>query len=137
MTYGGIFEAMVENGDPESKSGKLVFELRGEGTLPTLLVEKPDEVDAEGTPVLRFRKTRMGRDATLSIVLKNEGQVPATARFDALHHDCFSFLGNLSHTITPKSYHAFDVVFAPKQAQNESFLLTFSTLGNPYEQHKV
>jgi len=116
MTYGGIFEAMVENGDPESKSGKLVFELRGEGTLPTLLVEKPDEVDAEGTPVLRFRKTRIGREATHSIVLKNEGQVPATARFDALHHDCFSFLGNLSHTITPKSYHAFDVVFAPKQA---------------------
>ena len=137
MTYGGIFEALVENGDPESKSGKLVFELRGEGTLPTLLVEKPDEVDGEGTPVLRFRKTRIGRDATLSIVLKNEGQVPATARFDALHHDCFSFLGNLSHTITPKSYHAFDVVFAPKQAQNESFLLTFTTLGNPYEQHKV
>jgi hydrocephalus-inducing protein len=137
MTYGGIFEALVENGDPESKSGKLVFELRGEGTLPTLLVEKPDEVDAEGAPVLRFRKTRIGRDAVLSIVLKNEGQVPATARFDALHHECFSFLGNLSHTITPKSYHAFDIRFSPKQAQNESFLLTFSTLGNPYEQHKV
>jgi hydrocephalus-inducing protein len=50
MTYGGMFEALVENGDPESKSGKLVFELRGEGTLPTLLIEKPDEVDAEGCP---------------------------------------------------------------------------------------
>jgi hydrocephalus-inducing protein len=36
MTYGGIFEAIVENGDPNSKTGKLVFELRGEGTLPTL-----------------------------------------------------------------------------------------------------
>lgn len=36
MTYGGIFEATVETGDPTSKTGKLVFELRGEGTLPTL-----------------------------------------------------------------------------------------------------
>ena len=36
MTYGGFFEATVENGDPGSKTGKLVFELRGEGTLPTL-----------------------------------------------------------------------------------------------------
>ena len=36
MTYGGIFEAIVENGDLTSKTGKLVFELRGEGTLPTL-----------------------------------------------------------------------------------------------------
>jgi hydrocephalus-inducing protein len=137
MTYGGIFEAVVETGDPESKSGKLVCELRGEGTLPTLLVERPEEVDSEGTPVLRFRKTRIGREATMQIVLKNEGQVPATARFDALQHDCFTFMGNLSHTITPKSYHAFDIQFTPKQAQSESFLLTFSTLSNPYEQHKV
>jgi hydrocephalus-inducing protein len=36
MTYGGIFEAVVDNGDPTSKTGKLLFELRGEGTLPTL-----------------------------------------------------------------------------------------------------
>jgi hypothetical protein len=43
MSYGGIFEAIVDNGDPNSKQGKLVFELRGEGTLPTLLIEKPKE----------------------------------------------------------------------------------------------
>ena len=79
----------------------------------------------------------MGRDSVLSISLKNEGQVPATVRFDALTHDCFTFLGNLSHTITPKSYQSFDIRFTPKQAQNETFLLTFTTLNNPYEQHKV
>ena len=89
MTYGGIFEAIVVNGDPESKRGKLVFELRGEGTLPSLLVEKPDEFDNDGTPALRFKRTRLGREAVLSIVLKNEGQVPATARFDALRHEAF------------------------------------------------
>ena len=36
QTYGGLFEAIVDNGGPTNKSGKLVFELRGEGTLPTL-----------------------------------------------------------------------------------------------------
>ncbi len=36
MQYCGIFEAIVENGNHEDPSGKLVFELRGEGTLPTL-----------------------------------------------------------------------------------------------------
>lgn len=36
QSYGAIFEAIVDNGDPTSKTGKLVFELRGEGTLPTL-----------------------------------------------------------------------------------------------------
>jgi hypothetical protein len=50
MTYGGIFEALVDNGDANSKQGKLSFELRGEGTLPTLLVDKPDDFDAEGVP---------------------------------------------------------------------------------------
>jgi len=101
------------------------------------LVDKPDDFDAEGVPQLKFKKTRMGRDSVLSISLKNEGQVPATVRFDALTHDCFTFLGNLSHTITPKSYQSFDIRFTPKQAQNETFLLTFTTLNNPYEQHKV
>jgi len=114
MSYAGIFEAIVEHGDPERKSGQFVCELRGEGTLPTLLVESPEEVDADGTPILRFRKTRIGRESVLSIVLKNEGQVPATARFDALRHDGFTFLGNMSHTITAKSYQAFDIKFAPK-----------------------
>lgn len=39
MTYGGIFEAVVESGDTAHPTGQLTFELRGEGTLPTLLVD--------------------------------------------------------------------------------------------------
>lgn len=137
MTYGGIFEATVENGDPQSKTGKLMFELRGEGTLPTLQVEKPKEAEADGTPLLKFRKTRIGKESVLSIVLKNEGSIAATARFDVIKNDCFHFMGNLNHTITPKSYQAFDIRFCPKQASVEKFLLTFNTLHNPFEQHKV
>lgn len=136
--YGGIFEAMVENGDPESKMGKLVFEIRGEGTLPTLQVEKPIEQEADGTPALRFRKTRIGKDTILSIVLKNEGQVPATARFDAITNDAFTFEGgSMSHTISQKSYHAFDIKFRPRTSETQKFQLNFATLNNVYEQHKV
>jgi hypothetical protein len=43
----------------------------------------------------------------------------------------------MSYTITPKSYQAFDIKFMPKEAQVETATLTFSTMGNPYEQHKV
>lgn len=133
MAYGGIFEAIVEHGDPQSPSGKLTFELRGEGTLPSLLIEKPSELDTDGTPILKFKKTRIGRDGTHSIILKNEGQVPATARFDAIRHECFKFLGNMSHAITQKSYQSFEIKFIPKVAKVETFLLTFSTMGNPFE----
>jgi|Transcript_33115 hydrocephalus-inducing protein len=96
MQYSGIFEAIVESGDAESNTGKLVFELRGEGTLPTLQVEKPDLFDNDGTPMLKFKKTRIGRDCILPIILKNEGQVPATARFDAITNEVFSFEGNMN-----------------------------------------
>lgn len=98
--------------------GKLIFELRGEGTLPTLQVEKPTETEgADMTPALKFRKTRIGKDCIMSIVLKNEGQVPATVRFDAITNDCFTFEGgSLSHTITQKAYNGFDIRYRPKTA---------------------
>ena len=74
----------------------------------------------------------------MSIVLKNEGQVPATVRFDAITNDCFTFEGgSLSHTITQKAYNGFDIRYRPKAASQDKFLLTFSTLNNVYEQHKV
>ena len=60
--YGGIFEAVVQAG-----------ELRGEGTLPSLQILKPTEVIPDGTAVLNFGKTRIGKDNILSIVLTNEG----------------------------------------------------------------
>jgi len=102
------------------------FEIRGEGTLPTLQVSKPDEFEADGTPILKFRKTRIGKDNYMQIILKNEGQVPATARFDAITNEAFSFEGTaMNHTIMSKANHAFDFRFTPKKAGIERFLLTF------------
>lgn len=43
----------------------------------------------------------------------------------------------MSHAITQKSYQSFEIKFIPKVAKVETFLLTFSTMGNPFEQHKV
>lgn len=137
MTYGGIFEAIVDNGDPNSKNGKLVFELRGEGTLPTLQIDEPKETEADGTPVIKFRKTRIGRDAKLPLVLKNEGSVAATARFDPLRSEAFGFAANLTHTLAPKTYHGFDIRFQPTEPGVQKYLLTFNTAHNPYEQHKL
>ena len=75
----------------------------------------------------------------MQVVLKNEGQVPATARFDAITNEAFSFEGtSMNHTIMPKANHAFDFRFCPKKvAAMEKFALTFQTQNNPYEQHRV
>jgi len=87
--------------------------------------------------MLKFKKTRIGKDCILSILLKNEGQVAATARFDAITNEQFTFEGNMNQMITQKSYHAFDIRFKPTATQVEKFLLTFSTMNNVFEQHKV
>ena len=87
--------------------------------------------------MLKFKKTRVGKDSILPIILKNEGQVAATARFDAITNEQFSFEGNMNQTITQKSYHAFDIKFKPTAAQQQKFMLTFSTMNNVFEQHKV
>ena len=94
-------------------------------------------MDTDGIPVLKFRRVRVGKELILPIGLKNEGQVPATARFDAITNEAFSFEGNMNQTISEKSYHNFDIRFKPTVSQVEKFMLTFQTLHNVFEQHKV
>ena len=73
----------------------------------------------------------------MPIVLKNEGAVPATVRFEALKLEAFSFLGPANATIMSKSYQSFDIQFEPKEPVQEKYVLNFNTLHNPYECHKV
>jgi hydrocephalus-inducing protein len=51
----------------------LLFDLRGEGALPTLKLEKPKDWFDERTPLLKFGKTRVGKTVSLPIILKNDG----------------------------------------------------------------
>ena len=110
MPYSGLFEAIVDGGS-DPKTGTLRFELRGEGTLPTLLLDSPKEYDTDGNPILKFKKTRLSKIATGEIVLKNEGVVPATVKFEPLVHDCFSFESSTTATIQPKGYQSFEIKF--------------------------
>lgn len=80
-SYAGMFSAIVDNGEQEPKTHKLVFDLKGEGALPTLKVEAPKEFADERTLLLKFPKTRIGKTCTQTISLKNDGTMPATAKF--------------------------------------------------------
>ena len=59
--YSGIFEAIVENGEQNPKTYKLLFDLRGEGAMPTIKLEKPKEWFNDSTPHLKFQKVRIGK----------------------------------------------------------------------------
>jgi hydrocephalus-inducing protein len=71
--YFGVFEAIVENGEQNPSTHKLLFDLRGEGALPTLKLERPKDWLDERTPVLRFGRVRVGKSQTGAVVLKNDG----------------------------------------------------------------
>jgi hydrocephalus-inducing protein len=80
--YSGIFEAIVEQGEQNPKTSRLVFDLRGEGAMPTLKIERPKEWHNETTPLLKFPRVRVDKATILPLMLKNDGQVPATVKFD-------------------------------------------------------
>lgn len=115
-SYAGMFSAIVENGDQQPKTHKLIFDLKGEGALPTIKVEKPKEYFDQRTLILKFPKTRIGKACTQSISLKNEGSIQATAKFELTPNEHFKFIDNNSITLSPKSYGIFNIEFKPKEA---------------------
>ena len=135
--YGGTFEAIVENGEQNPKTGKLIFDLRGEGALPTLKIEKPKDWADERTPLLKFPKTRLDNFSILPIILKNDGQIPATVKFDLTPNEHFRFLSQSTFTITPKSSQTFNVEFKPRDIGVKQYSMVINTLMNPYESPKL
>ena len=131
-----MFSAIVDNGEQEPKTHKLVFDLKGEGALPTIKVESPKEFSDERTLLLKFPKTRIGKTHCQSISLKNDGSIPATAKFELTHNDHFKFLDNNSTTLTPKSYGIFNVEFKPSEAGVKVWEINCTTLLNQFESFK-
>lgn len=135
MPYSGTFEAIVDKGDLES--GVLKFDLRGEGTLPTLQLDNPSYFQEDGMAVLKFNKTRINKQTIAYIQLKNDGVVPSTVKFEPLVSNSYEFLSSTTATIQPKSYMRFDIKFNPFQAGIEKHVLNFKTLYNQFENSKL
>ena len=78
-------------------------------------MQEPTTCDASGRPVLKFGRMLVGRSAKLQIALRNNGQLPATARMEAELHPAFTVLdgpvGNFS--VQPGRGAAFTVHFSP------------------------
>ena len=69
----------------------------------------------------------------MSISLKNDGTIPATAKFELTHNDHFKFLDNNSMTLTEKNYGVFNIEFNPKEAGTKVWQISCSTLLNQFE----
>ncbi|XP_054633597.1 hydrocephalus-inducing protein homolog [Dunckerocampus dactyliophorus] len=83
--YNAVFEATFDKNSRMTtnlKSKVLEFDIIGEGCLPVLSIVRPTLLNSESNPVLRFRRTLVGRSDTLPLVLLNDGNVPAQVLID-------------------------------------------------------
>ena len=60
------------------KAKGLTFELQGEGNLPQVSIEKPVLRNAQGHPLLLFKRLMVGNAQGLPLVVRNVGTIPAT-----------------------------------------------------------
>ena len=79
--YNGQFEASVD-GPPIARNKMLTFDVQGEGCLPQVTVVKPTVRNHKGLPLLLYRRLLVGRSQILPLVLRNNGNITATAILD-------------------------------------------------------
>ena len=124
-TYSAKFEAKVADGT-DTRTNNLTFELTGEGTLPCVTVEQPTQLTEQGSLLVDFPRTRVGKSTTRPIVLRNGGTVPVSVYFSMEVHDVFSFNGRgRTITLAPKASERLQVEFSPNSATPED--------GSPWE----
>jgi len=52
--------------------------------------------------LIQFPKTRIGKTKSKTLVIKNDGVIPATAKFELTGHKSFKFMDQATFTLSPK-----------------------------------
>jgi len=135
QSYSGIFEAVVENvGD--FKGRNLQFEIRGEGTLPRFIIEKPTIKNKQGIYILKFKKLIIGASHTLPILLKNVGIIDAQVKLEWIQNDNEEFIcQDINSYITLKINETayIEVKCCPKSIGPKFSQLRIKTIDNNFE----
>lgn len=159
QTYQCIFEATLD-GLPSNlaKNRSLVFDIVGEGNLPRVTVVRPVLCNQYGNPLLLFKRLLLGHSATLPLVLKNNGTIPAKLHVDLQDQlGVFSLKGKPStsysyiieenkpqakakkaHTaslvVPPGETAEFDVVFRSQKVGRMAGTIRLSVINNQFEE---
>ncbi|ORX48158.1 hypothetical protein BCR36DRAFT_329786 [Piromyces finnis] len=135
QSYSGIFEAIVENvGDIKGRN--LQFEIRGEGTLPRFIIEKPTIKNKQGVHILKFKKLIVGASQTLPILLKNVGIIEAKVKLEWVQNDenefsCQDINSYKTLKINETAY--IEVKCSPKSIGPKYSQLRIKTIDNNFE----
>ncbi|CAJ1447961.1 unnamed protein product [Effrenium voratum] len=133
--YSAMFEAAVPEGK-DSKTNLLKFEMRGDGTVPSISINGPTIFGDSGAQY-DFGKLRIGKKQTVEFSLYNQGQIPATARCELTPNSHFTVSCPRSIPLEPKATQKFQVVFRPSEPGALSTSLRLHTLHNSFEDTRV
>ncbi|KAL8431118.1 hypothetical protein Efla_004639 [Eimeria flavescens] len=120
-----------------SIAGQAQFDLRGEGTLPSLTLTFPSSQKSPGTrshgTFFDFGRIATFRAVTIPIMVKNEGAVPATGRAElpacpSIDFDLPSLL-----TLQPHEERTFALTYHPRAPGELDYKFCFCTHFNPFE----
>jgi hydrocephalus-inducing protein len=139
QSYAGIFEAIVDN-VADNKNKTLSFEIRGEGTLPRVSVDKPMLRTKTGIQVLKFAKSLLGKTQKLPIVIKNEGIITAKIKLEWIYKNSDEFeCGGLNvvHVLKPLELKTFEVSYKPAQCGKFEADLKMKVMDNSFEDTSI
>lgn len=138
--YEGIFSAIVENGDATFPNCKLVFDLKGEGTLPSLNIipEGLTSLPSGAEMCLDLGKVRLGKTKKSFVCVKNIGIIPATFQcFLSQQNPSIKLVSPPERTLMPLEVYQFQFDFMPLNTGKMENKIVFSTLMNPYERNTI
>ena len=154
QTFIASFEATVELGELEPKTNSLIFEVRGDGTLPRVSILEPTQRNEKGQALLGFKRLLKGKTQTQQIMIKNEGILPANVRFGRLApwpsseeaeegtpvngHESFSFTGRGGELLLQaKEEKVYDVTFMPKEIGKLRAGISMVVANNEFESNII
>ncbi|CDJ53112.1 hypothetical protein, conserved [Eimeria brunetti] len=124
-------------------TGQAQFELRGEGTLPSITLAFPTSVNQKDAkpkshlPYFDFGRVAVSRKVTIPIVVKNEGIITATARLQLPTCDSIEFDMPHSVTLKPKEERNFSLAYWPKTPGELDYKFRITTHANPFENVEI
>ncbi|KAH6588049.1 hypothetical protein BASA50_010912 [Batrachochytrium salamandrivorans] len=135
QSYAGVFEAVVENVQ-EGNHRVLSFELRGEGTLPRIVIDKPTLKSKSGLPLLKFKRLLLNTIQTLPVVFRNDGIISAKFALEWIVKDTDDIdcpLINEYQYLKPQEQRTFQIKFRPMSVRKYDGELRMKIVDNSFE----
>lgn len=138
--YEGAFTATIENGDSTLPTSKFSFDVKGEGTLPSLNILSDGLFNplSSGEPLIDLGRVRIDKPKKGQVKLKNMGLIPASFQaFWTAPPTFFKFVSPPERTLMPLEVFPYQIEFLPREIGKFESKIVFVTQLNSFEKNSV